>query len=63
MNVTPSMKSLVVCLLAADGPHASSVGESRDSDSYISAVPLPAAVWLFGSALISFITLSNRRMV
>jgi hypothetical protein len=27
------------------------------------AVPLPAAIWLFGSSLIGFIMLSNRRSV
>lgn len=31
--------------------------------SSVSAVPLPAAVWLFGSALAGFMTLSNRRKV
>lgn len=29
----------------------------------LSPVPLPAAVWLFGSALLGFVTLSNRRKV
>lgn len=29
----------------------------------ISAVPLPAAAWLFGTALIGFITMSSRRKV
>jgi hypothetical protein len=29
----------------------------------VSAVPLPAAAWLFGSALLGFVTLSNRRKV
>lgn len=45
------------------GLHVISIGESLNSDAYISAVPLPAAAWLFGSALIGFITLSNRRRV
>ncbi len=27
----------------------------------VSAVPLPAAAWLFGSALLGFVTLSNRK--
>lgn len=29
----------------------------------VSPVPLPAAAWLFGSALLGFVTLSNRRKV
>jgi len=29
----------------------------------VSAVPLPTAFWLFGSALFGFVTLSNRRKV
>lgn len=29
----------------------------------VSAVPLPAAAWLFGSALLGFVSLSNRRKV
>jgi deoxycytidylate deaminase len=29
----------------------------------VSAVPLPAAAWLFGSALVGFIMMSNRRSV
>jgi hypothetical protein len=27
------------------------------------AVPLPAAAWLFGSALLGFVSLSNRRKI
>lgn len=27
------------------------------------AVPLPSAIWLFGSALVGFVTMSNRRRV
>lgn len=35
-----------------------------DNHAYkVSAVPLPAAAWLFGSALLGFVTLSNRRKV
>lgn len=46
------------------GLHVISIGGSGGtSDSYISAVPLPAAFWLFGSALIGFVTLSNRRKI
>lgn len=46
------------------GLHVISIGGSGGtSDSYISSVPLPAAFWLFGSALFGFITLSNRRRI
>ena len=31
------------------------------SQSYVSNVPLPGAVWLFGTALIGFMTMANRR--
>jgi hypothetical protein len=35
-----------------------------DNHAYsVSAVPLPAAAWLFGSALLGFMTVSNRRKV
>ncbi len=34
-----------------------------DYDLVIKAVPLPAAVWLFGSALIGFISFSVRRKI
>ncbi|HEX8981104.1 MAG TPA: hypothetical protein VF811_15465 [Parasulfuritortus sp.] len=36
-------------------------GESNADRSH--AVPLPSAIWLFGSALVGFITMSNRRRV
>lgn len=38
---------------------------SNDSDGFVnvSAVPLPAAAWLFGSALFGFMMVSNRRKV
>ncbi|MET0053042.1 MAG: VPLPA-CTERM sorting domain-containing protein [Candidatus Thiodiazotropha sp.] len=32
-------------------------------DVTVSAVPLPAAAWLFGSALLGFVTYSARRSV
>lgn len=43
-------------------------GLDRDFDDFmvgikLSPVPLPAAVWLFGSALIGFVMVSNRRKV
>jgi len=34
---------------------------SEDSDSYVNAVPVPAAAWLFGTALLGFFTASKRR--
>ena len=33
------------------------------SDKCFSTVPVPAAAWLFGSALLGFVTISNRRRV
>ncbi len=33
------------------------------TDSNVSAVPLPAAIWMFGSALLGFMGLSNRRKI
>lgn len=54
------------------GLHVQSIGDycATDSDSFvnkknaeISAVPLPAAAWLFGSALMGFVVVSNRRRI
>lgn len=61
----------VVFSLSAYLDHAATyllhiTGTNSAVDGYIgsvSAVPLPAAVWLFGSALLGFVTLSNRRKV
>ena len=36
---------------------------SADYDLTMSAVPLPAAAWLFGSALLGFVSYSRRRKV
>jgi hypothetical protein len=36
---------------------------SSDYDLTMSAVPLPAAAWLFGSALLGFVSYSRRRKV
>jgi hypothetical protein len=33
----------------------------QDKEKEVVAVPLPAAIWLFGSALVGFIMLSNKR--
>ncbi len=44
-------------------------GLPRDLSNYraytddVSSVPLPAAAWLFGSALLGFVSLSNRRKI
>jgi hypothetical protein len=65
-TATTSFSSLLDAIAAGNfraGLHVISIGESGNSDAYISAVPLPAAVWLFGSALLGFITLSNRRRI
>lgn len=43
--------------------HVQAIGAKGGSDGYVSAVPLPAAAWLFGSALLGFIGLSSRRRV
>ncbi|VVN99517.1 hypothetical protein [Pseudomonas fluorescens] len=48
------------------GPHVQGIGLAGTADSYIkqqSAVPLPAAAWLFSSALFGFIVFANRRKV
>lgn len=49
------------------GPDAFDVGIDNInftvSQINVNAVPLPAAVWLFGSALLSFVGFSNRRKV
>jgi len=49
--------------IGGNGPDASPVG----SQSYLanitaSPVPIPAAVWLFGSALMGFLGLQKRKM-
>lgn len=45
------------------GLHVQAIGRTGGSDSYVSTVPLPAAAWLFGSALFGFMMVSNRRKV
>ncbi len=65
-SATTSFSSLLDAIASGSfrtGMHVISIGESGNSDAYISAVPLPAAAWLFGSALLGFITLSNRRRI
>lgn len=47
------------------GMHVQAIGTAGQSDSYVSVppVPLPAAAWLFGSALLGFVMTSSRRRV
>jgi len=48
------------------GRHVQGIGLAGTANSYInqrSAVPLPAAAWLFSSALFGFIVFANRRKV
>jgi hypothetical protein len=42
---------------------AGSPAFETDNHAFVSAVPLPAAAWLFGSALLGFVSLSNRRKI
>jgi len=52
-------------LLLANTKYVLSVASETASNVHnqISAVPLPAAAWLFGSALAGFMVMSNRRRV
>lgn len=45
------------------GMHLQSIdgGGANDSDSYINVVPVPAAVWLFGTALLGFFVTTLRQ--
>lgn len=48
------------------GLHVQAIGLAGRSDSYISQpspVPLPAAAWLFASALLGFVVVASRRKV
>ncbi len=45
------------------GVSSASVSTSYSISGSLSAVPVPAAVWLFGSALIGFVAVSRRRKV
>ena len=48
------------------GLHVQAIGLAGQSDSYVnqpSPVPLPAAAWLFASALFGFIVVASRRKV
>lgn len=45
------------------GMHIQAIGTSGDSDSYasVSTVPVPAAAWLFGTALFGFFATTRRK--
>jgi hypothetical protein len=43
------------------GLHVRSIGIAGESDSYVSAVPVPAAVWLMGTGLVGLIGFGRRR--
>jgi hypothetical protein len=43
------------------GLHVRSIGVAGGSDSYVNTVPVPAAAWLFGSALIGLAGLGRKR--
>lgn len=46
------------------GLHISGIDDGFDnSDSYVSAVPVPAAAWLFGTALFGFFATTKRKKV
>jgi hypothetical protein len=45
------------------GLHVRSFGEASASFVTVSAIPVPAAFWLFGTALIGFVGFSRRRSV
>ena len=72
LSAGKSFDALIEALKSGDfmvGLHVQSIGQTGQSDSYVnqvaavSAVPLPAAAWLFGSALMGFVIVSNRRKV
>lgn len=43
------------------GLHVRSIGVAGGSDSYINVIPVPAAAWLFGSALLGLAGLKRKR--
>ncbi len=63
----PGNTFMFTALLTAGNQYAlsldpdTSLGPIAYADINVSNVPLPAAIWLFGSALFGFISLSNRR--
>jgi hypothetical protein len=50
-------------IIELDGNADGVVGEGRSNDVTVNTVPLPAAAWLFGSALMGFVAFSARRTV
>ena len=46
-----------------DGDHDNDGHHDDDDDDHVSPVPIPGAIWLFGTALVGFISMSNRRKV
>ncbi|MGE8177006.1 hypothetical protein [Pseudomonas fluorescens] len=64
-----SFNSLIAALASGQfrvARHVQGIGLAGTANSYInqrSAVPLPAAAWLFSSALFGFIVFANRRKV
>jgi hypothetical protein len=57
-----SLSWAVISLKDSFGVDVELTGISKVSHiSNVSSVPLPAAAWLFGSALLGFVTLSNRK--
>lgn len=53
---TPSDKGVFLSAL-----HVQGIGASADGSGWVGAVPIPAAVWLFGSALVGLAGLGYRR--
>ncbi|MFK7795346.1 MAG: hypothetical protein AB8B89_08360 [Gammaproteobacteria bacterium] len=46
------------------GYHVRSIGTAGGSDSYVSTVvPIPAAIWLFGSAILGLISFNRRQSI
>jgi hypothetical protein len=43
------------------GLHVVGIGDGEISQSYVNAVPIPAAAWLFGSALAGLLALGRRK--
>ena len=43
------------------GLHVRSIGVAGGSDSFVNEVPIPAAIWLFGSALLGFAGITRRK--
>jgi len=62
----PALSGWKYLLHLLEGEHQLKVdapASTQGAPVNVSAVPLPTAFWLFGSALFGFVTLSNRRKV